>query len=94
MDKQPCNGWPNVFTWQVFTHLSSSQETDDAARALVAQASSPFEADEALRAWVEACFRQWDETGAVVHLHTLWGDLVHAALRQVDWARLTQTLSE
>lgn len=97
MDKQPYNGWPNVFTWHVFTHLSSYPETYDVARNLVAQASSPFTADEALRTWVEDCFEQgepWDETGAVVPFHLLWVDLVQTALRQVDWTRLTQAFRE
>ena len=94
MDKQPYNGWPNVFTWQVFTHVSSYPETYETVCDLVAQASSPFAADEALRAWVEECFGVQHETGIMGPLHTLWSDLVYTALRQVDWTRLTRAFSE
>ena len=53
MDRQSYNGWPNVFTWQVYTHLSSYVETYDAARALIEVEANEVEAAQAFGALVK-----------------------------------------
>ncbi len=94
MDTQPYNGWPNVFTWLVYVHLSSDAVLSRMATQFVAQASARFIADESLRAWVEALCNHWADSCTDPLLVTLWGGLLRAGLRQVDWRRLADAFVE
>lgn len=94
MDKQSYNGWPNVFTWHVYTHLSSYAETYDAARSLVETEVNEIRAGEALQEWVEELVDQWCDVHSPDVLQTLYMDLLHAVSRQVDWLRVAKAFRE
>lgn len=82
MDRQEHNGWPNVFTWHVYNHLSSYPDTFAIAQSISA---------EAMREWVKELaellfFDQCRTSG----IGLLFPDLVNTALGQVDWDRLVR----
>lgn len=94
IDQKSYNGWPNVFTWHVYNHLSSYQETYDTARALVAQAATPFDAADVLSNWVQGMAEALYDACSVSGVQLLYQDLTIATLGQVDWNRLVAAFQE
>ena len=94
MDRDPYNGWPNTFTWQLFCHLSSYADISEMAYQLVADASAPHLGADRLREWVQEDVDGWLERAALGWLTLLSTDLLHAALGQVDWDRLAAAFRE
>jgi hypothetical protein len=94
MDTQEHNGWPNRCTWQLFTHLTSYQETYDVARSLTQSAPSVYRAADVLREWVQAVVEEWFEVFPSEWMKLLLLDLTTAALAQVDWDKLARAFRE
>lgn len=94
VDDTQYNGWPNVFTWHVYCHLSSYEDTYDTARALVAHSSSVFVGAERLQEWVQEVLDEWFDVAPEQNLKTLYHDLVNVGLRQVHWERLAVAFQE
>ena len=83
-----------MFTWQLYTCLSSYPETYDMARHLAASAASAFDAEDMVRDWVRGTVDEWfdqcpDDTFKVVIT-----SLLQNALGQVDWAHLARAFVE
>ena len=72
------NGWPNYETWLVALWLGNDSITDEDSRQLVGAARTPFDADDALKVYVE-------ERSPLKDQASLYSDLLGAALRMVDW---------
>jgi len=94
IDQKPYNGWPNIFTWHVYTHVSSYEETYNAARTIVACSSTPFLAAEALSEWVQEIAETLYEACSASGIQLLSHDLTLVALGQVDWNRLVKAFQE
>ena len=88
MDRDPYNGWPNKFTWQLFCHLSSYADIYQMACQLVADAPAPHIGADRLRDWVQEHIESLLDATAENWLTLLSTDLLHAALGQVDWDHL------
>jgi len=83
-----------VFTWQMYTCLSSYSETYDVARTVVSSAVSPFEAEDALREWVRETIDAWFDQCPEDTFKVLITGLVQNALGQVDWSHLAHAFDE
>ena len=83
-----------MFTWQVYTCLTSYIETYDAVRSIVASASSAFVAEDTLRDWVRELIDEWFDQCGESPFKVLIMSLLHNALGQVDWAHLTRAFDE
>jgi len=94
IDQRPYNGWPNVFTWQMYTCLSSYSETYNVARRLVSSAPSSFAAEDALREWVRENVDEWFDLCPDEAFKVLITGLVQNALHQVDWSHLAHAFDE
>ena len=94
MDTEEYNGWPNFFTWDIYNHLSSYPETESTARAIVASAPSGFVAANRLSVWVQESIDTWLDQGGDSIVKLLATDLLHAALRQIDWNRLVRAFQD
>ena len=94
IDHTQYNGWPNVFTWQAYTCLSSYIETYNTARNIVASATTPFEAEDALRDWIRETIDECFDQCAELSLKVLITGLVNNALGQVDWSHLARAFDE
>ena len=94
IDQTQYNGWPNVFTWQVYTCLSSYIETYNTARNIVASATTPFEAEDALRDWVRQSIDEWFDLCPESPLKVVITGLVNNALGQIDWSHLASAFDE
>ncbi len=94
IDQKSYNGWPNVFTWHVYNHLSSYEDTYAAACGIVAQAATPFAAEDALRSWVQGMAEALYDSCSVSGVQLLYQDLTIATLGQVDWKQLVEAFQE
>ena len=97
IDTQEYNGWPNIFTWQVYTCLSSYIETYDTARAIVDESASSYEAAEALREWVQVMRDEWvDRLGKRSDgvCNALFVGVMNNAFQQVNWDHLAKAFDE
>lgn len=94
IDKQKYNGWPNIFTWQVYTCLSSYIETYDAARGIVDASSTPFEAADALRDWIQEARDEWCDRCPDDVFKVLFTGVMNNAFGQVDWDHLAKAFDE
>lgn len=80
---KPHNGWKNYETWCTSLMLNDSQESQDTARAYAR------EGEDALKEYVEEIHGIYDDA---VNLYTK--DIIGAALSEVDWRRLCESLLE
>jgi len=94
IDQAVYNGWPNVFTWQVYACLSSSIETYDVARGLVSASSSLFEAADGLRDWLQEARDDWCEQCPEGAFKVLFTGVLNNAFGQVDWDHLAKAFDE
>lgn len=83
-----------MFTWQVYTCLSSYPETYDTARMLVASSASLFQAEDALREWVREMVEEWFDQCPESAFKVLIASVLQNALGQVDWAHVTRAFDE
>ena len=86
------NGWTNYETWAVNLHLTNDQGTDsywreEAARQWEAAVQRPdyFSRSEAARYALAEQLKDEIEYGVPDLGCTLYGDLLNAALKEVDW---------
>lgn len=86
------NGWANYETWCVSMWLSNDQvtyaDTRDMASASVADEGSIYELADALKAYVE----ELPETVAVTETASFVSDLLGAALSEVNWTEIAESL--
>ena len=94
IDNQEYNGWPNIFTWQVYTCLSSYIETYDAARGIVDEISTRYEAGNALRDWIQVVRDEWCDRCPDGAFKVLFTSIMNNAFGQVDWDHLAQAFDE
>ena len=83
-----------MFTWQLYTCLSSYIELYTIARSIVASTSSPFEAEDALRDWIRASVDAWFDQYPDDSFTVVITSLLQNALGQVDWAHLARAFVE
>lgn len=86
MDRQEHNGWPNVFTWHVYNHLSSYPDTFMIAQSISAEAMHEWVKDIAETLFFDQC--------AVTGIGLLFPDLVNSVLGQVDWDHLVRAFHQ
>lgn len=103
MDSKEYNGWPNKFTWQVYTSLSSDYQTYTILRDVVdaikntAEKGWKYKAADHIKEYVTSRMYEWsDERGRLrgAALHTLFSGLLNDALNQVDWGRVAEAFDE
>ena len=80
---KPYNGWKNYETWCTSLMLNDSQESQDTARVYAR------EGEDALKEHVEEIHGIYDD---VISLYTK--NIIGAALSEVDWRRLCESLLE
>lgn len=86
MSDYRCNGWANYATWSVALFINESDMGKDAAQAIT---------DGNLRDWVEETFlADWNTGKYIMDAYPLAGQLLSAALSDVDWAELSDHFSE
>lgn len=94
MDRDAYNGWPNKWTWHLYCHLSSYEDSYSMACHLVTGAPAPHLGADRLRDWVQENIDAWVDTAPPSWLTTLSTDLLHGALEQVDWDHLARAFDE
>jgi hypothetical protein len=87
MNREEYNGWTNYETWLVNLWLSNEQGIDNFALGLCGEAETTREAADRLREWIGEGSPDDCQTG-------LYGDLLNAALSEVDWYEIADHYRE
>lgn len=86
MERKGYNGWTNYETWCVNLWLDNDEGLFNTTREMTREADNELEAAEAVKDMVEGMA---PDLGG-----TLWGDMLNAALSEVNWQEIANVHRE